>query len=178
MNCDSVSSAISFNVSGGGAAPSVNNAACGNLANPDPPKILGSGTSSWSWNATLSNVPDGIIQLILNSPASSAGTNTGSRDILLLRKGTANNVMVWPDNDYDKGALTFDNGNYQFTHNAVGADMFRYSVDFGQSWPGWSAYEGTTTIDNQTFFEDKNRNWWDGQHVMVQCKCYLGLLFS
>ncbi|EJD02308.1 modular protein with glycoside hydrolase family 13 and glycosyltransferase family 5 domains [Fomitiporia mediterranea MF3/22] len=171
-SCDAVTNALSFNVSssGTGSTPSVTNVQCGNLPNPDPPTIIGSGTSSWSWNATLTNVPDGIIMLTLDNPASSSGITTGAKDHLLLRKGKADNVMVFPDSDYDNSAFTFDSSSktYTFTHKAIGADKFRYSVDFAQTWSQWMDWEATTTIDNGTFFGDKNRNWWEGQHVIVQ----------
>lgn len=170
MSCDSVTNAISFNVSAGASAPSVSNVNCGTLPNPDPAAISGSGTSSWSWNATLTNVPDGIIQLYLNNPSSSSGSSTGARDMLLLRKGLADNVMVWPDNDYDGGALSKDSsGNWAFAHKAVGADMFRYSVDFGQTWSTWVNYEDNTSINNSTFFSSSD-NWWSGEHIIVQCE--------
>ena len=109
--------------------------------------------------------------LTLDNPASSSGTTTGAKDHLLLRKGTADNVMVFPDSDYDNSEFTFDSSSktYTFTHKAIGADKFRYSVDFAQSWTQWMDWEATTTIDNSTFFGDKNRNWWEGQHIIVQC---------
>lgn len=170
MDCNGITNALSFNVSGGGSSPSASNVNCGTLPNPDPATISGSGTSSWSWNATLTNVPDGIIQITLDNPASSSGSNTGAKDMVLLRKGTSDNVMVWPDNDYDSGALSKDSSdNWQFSHKAVGADMFRYSVNFAQSWTTWQSYEDTTTVDNKTFF-DSGDNWWDGQHIIVQCE--------
>ena len=169
-SCDSITNALSFNVSSGGSAPSVTNVNCGTLPNPDPATISGVGTSSWSWNATLTNVPDGIIQLTLDNPATSSGTTTGAKDTLLLRKGLIDNLMVWQDSDYDSGAFTSSDGQWTFTHKAIGADMFRYTVDFGQTWTTWQAYEGTTTIDNKTFFESEDDNWWDGQHIIVQCE--------
>lgn len=174
MDCNGVTSAVSFNVSspsmGGAQTPSISNVQCGALPNPDPATITGSGTSAWSWNATLTGVPDGIIEVILsNAPAANNGGNTGSVDHLLLRKGKADNVMVFPDADYDSGAFAPSGSEYTFTHNAIGADQFRYSINFGQSWTTWQTYETTTTISNSSFFSDSVNNWWEGQHITVQC---------
>ena len=174
MSCDGITNALTFNVSHSdtGDTPSITNVVCGTLPNPDPPTIIGSGTGSWSWNATLTNVPDGILMITLDNAPSSGGSTTGSRDHLLLRKGKQDNVMVFPDSDYDSSALTFngDDNTLSFTHKAIGAEKLRYTVDFGQHWSEWRDWEPVTVIDNSTFFEDKNQNWWEGQHVMVQCE--------
>lgn len=174
MDCDAVTHALTLNASSSGlssSTPTITNVQCGNLPNPDPATISGSGTSSWSWNATLTDVPDGIIELVLNKPASAnGGPTTNAVDRLLLRKGTSLNVMVWPDADYDNSAFNFNNSaGYTFTHKAIGADMFRYTINFGQTWTNWTNIEATTTIGNSSSFGDKNSNWWDGQHIIVQC---------
>lgn len=74
--------------------------------------------------------------------------------------------MVFPESDYDNAAFGFSNGQYTFTHSALGADMLRYSANFGQNWTAWRNWEDTTTIDESDF----DNNFWDGQHIMVQCK--------
>lgn len=86
----------------------------------------------------------------------------------MLRKGKADNVMIFPDNDYSDDSFTFADGKYQFVHKAIGADRFRYSWNFGQNWTTWKDWEDTTTIDANVF--DIEENWWDGAHIMVQCE--------
>jgi alpha-1,3-glucan synthase len=77
--------------------------------------------------------------------------------------------MVFPVNDYDtSGGFTFSNGQYQYTHKAYGADMFRYSANFGQTWSGWNKWEDTTTLDKSLF--DNSTNFWPGKHLIVQCE--------
>lgn len=76
--------------------------------------------------------------------------------------------MVFPDNEYDNTAFGFSNGQYTYTHNAFGADKFRYSWNFGQNWTQWQDWEDTTSIDASVF--DNPANFWEGQHIMVQCK--------
>ncbi|KAI5123355.1 hypothetical protein M0805_001776 [Coniferiporia weirii] len=173
MDCNGVTSALSFNASSSGtgsSTPSITNVECGALPSPDPATVSGSGTSSWSWNATLTGVPDGIIEIILDNPASAnGGPTTNAKDHLLLRKGQSLNVMVFPDADYDNSAFSYNSSaGYTFTHKAIGADRFRYSVNFGQSWSNWTDWEATTSIDNSTFFNDKSDNWWEGEHIIVQ----------
>lgn len=77
--------------------------------------------------------------------------------------------MVFPNNDYDtSGSFTFSDGKYHFTHKAVGADKFRYSANYGQTWSDWKNWEDTTDID-ASFFSSSS-NFWQGQHIQVQCK--------
>ena len=91
-----------------------------------------------------------------------------TKDRLLLRKGSAKNVLVFPDSDHDNDAFGFSNGQYTFTHQAFGADMLRYSTNFGQNWTEWRNWEDTTTIDPKEFSDEDQ--FWDGEHIMVQCK--------
>lgn len=86
-----------------------------------------------------------------------------------MRKGSAHNVMVFPDSDYNSTAFSVSGSTYTFAHNAWGADMFRYSANFGRNWTDWQRYEPVSTLDAK-LFEDSD-NFWDGHHVMVQCEC-------
>jgi alpha-1,3-glucan synthase len=88
---------------------------------------------------------------------------------VLIRKGEANNVMVFPENEYDTdSSFGFSNGQYTFAHKAYGADMFRYSWNFGQNWTQWANWEDTTIISKDVFAN--SANFWDGDHIMVQCQ--------
>lgn len=86
--------------------------------------------------------------------------------MLLLRKGLADNIVIFPQNDYDASSFTYANGNYSFTHKALGADMFRYSWNFAQNWSQWQNWEDVTSIQGDVF----DGNFWEGQHIIVQCK--------
>ncbi|KAL1701405.1 glycoside hydrolase family 13 and glycosyltransferase family 5 protein [Schizophyllum commune] len=169
MDCDSVTNAIALNMSssGHGNAPSVANINCGAVQNPDATIIPGDTVSAWSWSATLNNFPDGVLEIKLDNPQGANGGNTTNAvDHLLLRKGQSQNVMVFPDNDYHNDAFSKKDGKYVFEHQAFGADLFRYSADFGQNWTEWKTWEDTTTIDSDVFENDEA--WWDGAHIMVQ----------
>lgn len=81
MDCDSVTAALSLNMSssGHGSPPSVPKGTCTTVSNPDAASIAGGDTSQYSWSGTITNVPDGILTLILDNPKSSKGVTTGVR---------------------------------------------------------------------------------------------------
>ncbi|KAF8212206.1 glycoside hydrolase family 13 and glycosyltransferase family 5 protein [Mycena galopus ATCC 62051] len=169
MNCDSVTAAMSFNLSssGLGSTVSVSKATCGAVTNPDPVRVPGTDTSAYQWSATLTNFADGILAITLNNPASSTGVKTGTVDKVLVRKGQADNVMVFPENAYDtNSSFGFSNDQYTFAHKAYGADMFRYSWNFGQNWTQWANWEVMTIISKDVF--QNSDNFWEGDHIMVQ----------
>jgi alpha-1,3-glucan synthase len=82
MDCNSVTQSLSLNMSssGHGGAPTITNIQCGNVQNPLPPTLSGVAVSSWSWSATLTNFPDGVLTLTLNNPFTQNGNlSTGVR---------------------------------------------------------------------------------------------------
>ncbi|KAF7778692.1 CAZyme family GH13 [Agaricus bisporus var. burnettii] len=170
MDCQGVTDSITLNAttSGKGGQPSITNVKCGTVSNPDPAKIVGVDVSSWSWSATLTDLADGVLTLTVNNPpARSGNATTGTKDHLLLRKGAANNVVVFPENDYDtKDSFKFSDGKYTFEHKAFGADKLRFSWNFGKNWTEWRNWEDTTTIEASVF--QQSENFWDGDHIMVQ----------
>ncbi|KAG9102015.1 Cell wall alpha-1,3-glucan synthase ags1 [Ceratobasidium sp. 370] len=172
MSCTSVTNGISFTVSssGHGSTPTINqnSVKCQNVTNPIPPTLPGDAPSAWSWSATLNNVPDGILTITVNNVGNADNTRfTGAVDHLLLRKGSAKNVMVFPNADYDNEAFGYSGGSYTFTHKALGADRFRYTWNYGKNWTDWVAYEDTTTIPGSVFEPTKDI-FWEGQHLIVQ----------
>ncbi|PCH38049.1 glycosyltransferase family 5 protein [Wolfiporia cocos MD-104 SS10] len=175
MNCDALIDAISFNMSSAGnvTKPSIDQSSikCAAVSEPQPSEVQGVSLSAWSWSATLLDVPDGIIEITITNAATAEGASTNSTDRLLLRKGLPNNIMVFPDENYDSGGLQYSDSKYTYTHKALGADMFRYSWNFAQNWSDWTAWEDMTTIPSDLF--DNSDNWWEGQHIMVQYWSYL-----
>ncbi|KAG8751386.1 Cell wall alpha-1,3-glucan synthase ags1, partial [Ceratobasidium sp. 423] len=171
MSCNSVTQGITFNVSssGHGSTPSVSptSVQCGNVTNPIKPTLPGDTPSVWSWSGTVINVPDGIIEIRVNNVGTADNQRfTGTVDHL-VRKGSSKNVMVFPDADYDNAAFGYSDGSYSFTHNAIGADSFRYSWNYGKNWSDWTAYEDKTTIPGSAFVPTSDM-FWDGQHLIVQ----------
>lgn len=78
--------------------------------------------------------------------------------------------MVFPDADYDNNAFTFADGQYSFAHEAFGAELIRFSWDYGQNWSTWTPWENVTKIDASTFAQ--TGLFWNGQHIIVQCLSY------
>lgn len=78
--------------------------------------------------------------------------------------------MVFPESDYDNDAFSYSNGEYTFTHQAYGADMFRYSTNFGQNWTSWQQWEDVTSIAGAEF--SGSGMFWEGEHIMMQCTCH------
>lgn len=88
MDCTSVTKSISFNMSssGHGSAPSISGTPnCQTITNPTYSTIVGADASFWSWSATLTNVPDGILEILVNNPSNQGGTNSTGVSVLLLR---------------------------------------------------------------------------------------------
>ncbi|KAG2142801.1 uncharacterized protein EDB93DRAFT_1157751 [Suillus bovinus] len=171
MSCDSVTQSLSFNMSssgiGGQPMLDLTSVVCSTVTNPTMSPIVGTPYSQWSWSGTLTDVPDGILEIIVNNPTSFDGTlSTGNIDHLLLRKGESNNIMVFPESDYDNTDFNYTEGQYTFTHRAYGADMFRYSGDFALNWSNWTSWENVTTIPADVL--SNSDTFWTGQHLIVQ----------
>ncbi|KAF8522241.1 glycoside hydrolase family 13 and glycosyltransferase family 5 protein [Hysterangium stoloniferum] len=165
MSCDSVTNSLSFRTNSGMPTFDKSAVVCAAVNTPDPVIVPGTDVSAWSWSVTLNNVPDGIIQLTVTNPATQDGTvTTGTTDHVLLRKGSSKNVMVFPNADYDNSAFEASGNDFTFTHNAFGAELLRYTADYGQSWSNWTSWENVTTIPGSTF----SGKFWDGQHIMMQ----------
>lgn len=84
MDCQSITQSISLNMSssGHGSTPSITNPQCQVIQNPSFSEINGVDASMFQWNATLTNVPDGILEILVNNP--SAANNTGSTGVRFL----------------------------------------------------------------------------------------------
>jgi alpha-1,3-glucan synthase len=95
-------------------------------------------------------------------------TRVQSVDNFMVRKGSRSNVMVFDDAVYNASLFTASGDNYVFNHNAYGADMFRYSWNFGVNWTTWGNWQDSTTIPKSNF----TGNFWSGAHVMVQCESF------
>ena len=198
MDRDSVTQSINFTLasSGKGSTPSVKpgSVQCQMIsdANIKPASILAATVSRWYWKATIDNVADGVLTITINSPQSQSGARTGVSHFSTMnlfpaqiltdhracairlptisyRKGKKNNVMVFPDSDYDTAALTENGGNLVFTHSAFRAEKLRYSINFGKNRTDWTDWEDTMTILKSSAFKNKEFLW-KGNHAVVNCE--------
>ena len=82
MDCDSVTSALSFNLTGNGSAPSLDTTSvkCLTLSTLSAPSLSGSSVSEWTWSGTLQDFPDGILEIKVENAVSQTGVSTNVSD--------------------------------------------------------------------------------------------------
>ncbi|CED84497.1 modular protein with glycoside hydrolase family 13 and glycosyltransferase family 5 domains [Phaffia rhodozyma] len=167
MNIDDVLKAISFTY-GNNTNPNIK------ITNTKSEIIDGSrdgllfavDNSQWRFTATLTNVPNGIIDMQIGIVTASDATfgSTIAVDHLMIRKGLANNILVFPDQDYDNSIFYTTDTGYAVNHTAVGADLIRYTANYGANWTDWFVWEDTTVIEKSKF----DGNSWAGQHIILE----------
>lgn len=169
LTCDAVSSAISLNYTidpDPKASPRIDldSANCQKLetksssVQPAPP-------AAWQWTANIVDAPDGVYELVLNNVTSQTGARSNSIDHLLFRKGRQHNPITFSHERYSESLLEFKDGKYMLHSDAPGADMMRYSVDFGKTYSPWIQYSSRFTLPDNVFGIAK---FWEGDHVRVQ----------
>lgn len=150
---------------------------CMNISNSNNTLSSMSGTvnTTWSFAATLIDVSDGVHQISVNniSTAADADSTTNSNDHFFLRVGQSDNPMVFPNSaNYSYNMLFKDaENNLYVSHKAAGADMFRYSLNFGTTYSDWEDYgdgaNPNTTLAPKVWSGTKLQDW-NGEHVIVQ----------
>lgn len=130
--------------------------------------------TAWSFTAMLINVADGIHQISINNVSTTADRNvtTNSHDHFLLRVGQSDNPMVFPFANYSSDVLFKDvDESLYVVHRAAGADLFRYSLDFGTTYSNWEEYPdstvATSTLAPRLWSGTKLQEW-TGEHVILQ----------
>jgi alpha-1,3-glucan synthase len=81
MSCDGVTNAITLNMtsSGKGGTPTIGNVRC-DATTGRTGRLPGAPVSAWYWSGTLSNFPDGILEIVVtNAPSSTGSTNVSYR---------------------------------------------------------------------------------------------------
>lgn len=173
MNCDEITNSMTFNsTTEDNTSPKVDipSVHCGN-ATGSPSQFLAQIPTTWSWKGNLINVSNGVHRLTLSNISSMDGTSTTqATDHFLLRIGQSDNIMVFPKTaNYTTGLLyQYPNGTLYATQKAAGADMYRYSLNWGSSYSSWMPYTpGNVTLDPQPWSGTKAQEW-SGQHVILE----------
>ncbi|KAI9736784.1 MAG: hypothetical protein M1834_000988 [Cirrosporium novae-zelandiae] len=174
MSCDDITNNISINSTtevGVNATLDTSTVTCGSITANDSQTYNAERPSLYYYRANLTEVYQGIHKLTINNVSTSDGDSyTNSVDHFIIRIGTIDNPMVFPKSaNYSWSLLNKEsNGSYTVTHSAPGADLWRYSLNFGTTYSDWMHYSG----GNDTLAP---RNWtgtsaqaWEGQHVIVQ----------
>lgn len=180
MNCQQIEDTLQINsTTSDNSTPQldVNSVRCENISNSDNTFSSFSGTinTTWSFAATLIGVADGIHQISINniSTAADGDATTNSYDHFLLRVGQSDNPMVFPNSaNYSYNMLFRDTDHSLYvSHKAAGADMFRYSLDFGTTYSDWEGFNNggnpNTTLAPKVWSGTKLQVW-EGEHVIVQ----------
>jgi len=94
---------------------------------------------------------------------------TVATDHFLFRIGKQDNPVIFPRTaNYTLGLLHMENGRFYISQQAAGADLFRYSTNWGSSWSAWQTYHGgNVTIDRQ-FWSGTKRQAWKAEHIIMQ----------
>ena len=173
MDCDSITNTLTVNsTTEDKTTPTVDTGSvkCGNISNPEAVQFVGGIPGTWSWAANLIDVSNGIHQVTvknLGTPGNSS--NTDATDHLMFRIGQVDNPMVFKQANYTKALLSKNrNGSYVVSQKAAGADLFRYSLNWGSNWSNWAPYTGgNTTVQPQAWTGTKAQAW-PGDHIKLQ----------
>lgn len=153
-----------------------NSVRCQNISNTDTttsPLVGTAVNTAWSFTATLVDVSDGIHQISLNNISTSdSNATTNSHDHFLLRVGQGDNPLVFTSSNHSSNMLfqNADNSLY-VSHKAAGADMFRYSLNWGTTYSDWERYpNGTDPISDLAprVWSGTKLQEWNGEHVIIQ----------
>ena len=172
MSCDSISNGLtvmSTVVAGGAANIDPSTVQC-TLVAPDTPRWVGEPATSFIYEADLINLHHGVHRLTINNALSSWGFSTSSVDNFMLRVGNSDNPIVFPGiANYSRDLLSEDSsGKLYVSHKASGADLWRYSLDFGTTFSAWAPYTGAQSTLVPGVWSGTKDQAWKGQHVIVQ----------
>jgi alpha-1,3-glucan synthase len=173
MECDQITNRLTFNSSSvGSKVPTINQGSvkCGNVTNPDPSPWVGGILTAWTWAADLDNVANGIHQVTVNNATTAGGGSfTNAVDHFLFRIGQPDNPMVFTRSaNYSDTLLHEDKDGLYLSHKAAGANMYRYSTNWGTNYTDWIPYNGGNTTIQKLPWSGTKKQEWSGDHVEVQ----------
>ena len=179
MNCQQIRNSLQINsTTSENRVPrlDLDSVRCQNISNSDSTTSSFSGVvqTTWSFAALLTNVSDGIHQISIRDASTLVDENvtTNSHDHFLFRVGQSDNPIVFPSANYSS-SLLFKNADDSLyvSHKAAGADMFRYSLNFGTTFSDWEEYpvgrDPNSTLAPKVWSGTKLQDW-EGEHVIVQ----------
>ncbi|KAJ9317012.1 CAZyme family GH13 [Paecilomyces variotii] len=172
MDCDSVTKSISFNSSteSGKTASLGGTPRCSSIPPETQTQMVGEIASTWYWTAEVQNVYNGIHRLTVNNPKTSDGSgNTSAVDHFLFRVGQIDNPMIFNFANYSSSLLHKNpDGSLFIQHHAAGADLYRYSTNWGTTFSDWIAYKGGNDTIIEQPWSGTDLQKWPGKHVRVE----------
>lgn len=178
MDCDSVKSSIrisSTTENNQTAELDSTSITCSPIdAEQDIPGLVAQVGTAWVFSARLANVFNGIHSISVNNATTEDGSgslSTNANDTFLVRVGSVQNPVVFPGLANYTTDLLFKNdssGSLWVSHKAAGADLWRYSLNWGSSWSDWAQYEGGNDTLAPQAWSGTEAQKWQGDHVMLQ----------
>ncbi|KAJ5243214.1 uncharacterized protein N7469_001541 [Penicillium citrinum] len=171
MGCSSVTHSISVeSTTESGQSPSLESDTvdCG-FVSGDKTSYTGQIPSTWVWTGTLSNVYNGVHRLTVNNATSTDGKGTNAVDHFLIRIGQHDNPMIFTSANYSSSLLhEYKNGSLYIQQHAAGADMYRYSTNWGSTFSKWLPYVGGNHTIQEQHWSGTKKQRWNGKHVRVE----------
>ena len=173
MNCDEITNTLTINsTTEDNSTPSVdkNSVHCDSTSNTDSPKWVGGIPTVWTWTGNLSNVANGVHQVtVSNVSTDDSSDTTRAVDRFLFRVGQIDNPMVFNTANYTKAFLhSKTDGSLYISQKAAGADLFRYTTNWGSSYSNWTRYTGGNFSLEKLPWSGTKLQAWPGEHVLVQ----------
>lgn len=141
------------------------------VTDADAPRYIGEIPTTFIFNADLTNVFNGVHTFTVSNATTKDGLlYTNAVDRFMFRIGQSDNPMVFPlSSNYTRTLLHKNEGtgHLYITPRAAGADLFRYSTNWGSSFSKWFRYTGTKTVLENQPWEGTDGQKWKGDHVVV-----------
>lgn len=178
MDCDSVKSSLRINSTTENqqvAEIDASSITCNSVdLEEDPSGLVAQVGTAWVFSGRLANVFNGVHTISVNNASTEEGSgslSTNANDTFLVRVGSDQNPVVFPElANYTTELLFKDDssGSLWVSHKAAGADLWRYSLNWGSSWSKWTSYEGGNNTLAPQPWSGTNAQKWNGDHVMLQ----------
>lgn len=172
VDCDDIADnlAIESNAHGNIAAALDKSSVSCSSVHADQPGIVGGMPSEYAFKARLVNVGHGVHTFTVRNATSQDGKRyTAANDRFMFRIGAEDNPMVFPlTSNYTRDVLHKDeSGSLYVSHKASGAELFRYSTNWGTTYSQWLKYDGSnTTLTPQVWTGTEDQKW-SGEHVIL-----------
>ncbi|RDK37106.1 alpha-1,3-glucan synthase [Aspergillus phoenicis ATCC 13157] len=177
MNCSQITDSLTVTskaLNDESAQIDTTSVSCSSFAETQVATWPGALTSVFGYQVNLTNVYPGIHRITVSNVTTAEGNlSTNSVDHFMFRIGETNNPMVWPQLANYSRTLLFDTPSpaaepLSVRPQAPGADMWRYSLDFGANFSPWMTYTGFNTSIPGKNWTGTAKQAWDGEHIIAQ----------
>lgn len=169
MDCGGVTNSITIaSTTGDGSTAQLDNSTVSCVSSNGTVKFTGEAAGTWVYRATLVGVANGIHTLTVRNATTSDGVSfTDTVDRFLLRVGQSDNPIVFPENANYTSNILHKNaeGELYVTMRTPGADLWRYSTNWGSSYSPWMNYTSDNTTIALLPWVGTQEQEWSGTHV-------------